>query len=95
MVRVSAVRGYKPTRVSCRGGLSHCRGPCAVRVLQEIVTLAMESCKVTLLKQHSVAQCTPGVSFGCSGAKQMWTTRGCRGSFSCGTRSKLMCEGEF
>ena len=70
-------------------------GPAQSACYKSIVTLAMESCKVTLLKQHSVAQCTPGVSFGCSGAKQMWITRGCRGSFSCGTRSKLMCEGEF
>lgn len=43
-----------------------------------------DSCNVSLTKQHSVAPCTLGTSFGCNSTiNAMWTRDGCRGEFSC------------
>ena len=46
-----------------------------------------------LLKRHSLADCTPNVSFGCESPSSMWVTSGCRGIFarSKGDRQRVVC----
>ena len=45
------------------------------------------SCRVSLIRQHSRLQCLPNVTFGCSSAgnrPRMYVREGCRGTFRCG-----------
>ena len=49
-----------------------------------------------LTHQKSASNCTPGVSFGCSGcSRTMWISGGCRGYFECeaGDHVGLLCAG--
>ena len=51
------------------------------------------ACSVSLVKQHSIAACVPGVSFGCGSdpAGRMVWVRNCRGVFRCSGDSKFHC----
>ena len=55
--------------------------------------MALRSCRVSLVEQHSFAVCELGVSFGClDGAPRSIWVRNCRGVFRCaGHRHPFRC----